>query len=120
MSDKWLYSHDDEYYYGDFDTKEEAIAEGLDGYESCSVALFKPANLEEYLFASDIFERIREHDDFNHDAYDNMLNCTKEQRDELENSLRSVFREWAQKNLRPVRLMEVSTLEEISHSNPDS
>jgi len=117
---KWCYSHDEEYFYGQFDTKEEAIAEGLDCNDSCQVALFKEAKLEEYLFASDILERIREHDDFAHDAYDDMLNCTKDQHEELEKSLRNVFRVWFQKNLRTVRIMDVDTLEEvISHEEED-
>lgn len=114
MSDgKWYYSSDEEMYYGHFDTKEEAIAELLDIHESGYVGQFVNANIEEYLDAEIMLENIQCQDQFGHESYEDMFHCTKSEFEELEQSLRTAFRQWVDRVLRPILILDTDTVEEV-------
>lgn len=58
MSEKYSYSHNEENYYGSFDTRAEAIEEGIDGFERCWTGRnVPPRPLGEYFDIEDVLEK---------------------------------------------------------------
>lgn len=95
LAGKWGYSRDEEHYHGDFDTKEEAIAEALAlEEESFVVGQYRDPNLE--VDADRVIDQIVE------EAYDAGGDCVEgwlsripqKQMDELSKKLSTVFQNW--------------------------
>lgn len=100
MSEKWSYSRDEEQYFCEFDTKEEAIeALGGEGWVGRCVP---PEEVEKLIDADLILERIQDHDEYSGEWADGWPDCTKEQRDDLTASIQRAFGDWIDRHkLRP-------------------
>lgn len=101
---KWGYSRDEETYTGAFDTRQEAIDEGLEYSENgVYVGQYQaPSSPEEYIDAEDLFEKVCCQDEYCGDWAEGTLDCTREQQDELTEAIRRVFGEWIDRHgLRP-------------------
>ncbi len=91
---KWSYSTDEETYHGNFDSREEAIAE-MSGYEKFWTGqIVDPTDPEDYLDADLLLEHIQCQDDYSLDVAEDCLYCTKEDREDLTQAIRETFRQW--------------------------
>lgn len=103
MDVAFSYSRDESRFHGSFDTREEAVAEALDGYEEGWVGENEPPPQPEYLWdAEDWLEHVSCQDEYGSDAAEGWDDSTKEQRAELEIEVRKVMAAWLDKyDLRP-------------------
>lgn len=102
MAGKWGYSHDEEQYYGDFETREEAIEEAR-SVEAGYVGQYSdPTPPEEFIDAEDLLEKVLCQDEYSGGFAEDTLDCTREQRDELTVEIRRAFAAWMDRHdLRP-------------------
>lgn len=103
---KYCYSIDEERYHGDFDTREEAFAEGATepsvGRVIWTAVCVPPRQPEMLWHAEDWLDHVSCQDDYLGDHAEAWDTSTKEQREELEREVRAVMVAWLDRhNLRP-------------------
>lgn len=119
LAGKWGYSQNQERYYGEFDTKEEAIIEAEAEGEPDSdywVGQFKDVSIQ--VCATHVIEQVSEqvYDEAGEFAEDWPGRVPKEAEEELEEALTKVYLEWLAKHtLMPTfAVVEESTVEHRS------
>ena len=107
MSEKWAISTDGESYHHQFDTVEDAIAEGKHHggrfYVGKCVAPEPPENLfDRWSVDRWIDSEVREHDDYSGEWAADAIPATREQQNELAEQIRPVIAAWLDRHkLRP-------------------
>lgn len=123
---QWAFSWDEELYDGTYDSKQEAIDEAFaqdPTAESVWVVIAVKPKPEEYFDADLVIEHIKCQDDFGTEWAEGWPDETKEQLQELTDSLQKVFSEWMDKHsLRPTFFIcrhaeEVKNLSHIAELN---
>lgn len=104
---RYSWSTDEERYYGDFATVEEALEEADQEGREEGDAVFVgeqrlPDQPEDFWRADDWLEHVSEQDDYCAEVSEDWEQSTKEQRSELESEVRKVLAAWLDKHsLRP-------------------
>lgn len=100
---KWGYSTNEERYCGRFDTRESAIAEAMDcGYTTFWVGQYREPTTDQFIEADLILDNTLCQDEYQWDGCDWDFDATAEQKQELTEELRRVFREWMDRHdMRP-------------------
>ncbi len=103
IAGKWGYSHDEETYFGTFDTKKEAIRAGRQEGRPLWVGQYiDPISPEKYIDGKDLIEQVLCQNDYCGEWAEGALDCTGTQLAELTMKMRSVFGDWLDKHdLRP-------------------
>lgn len=105
MAEKYAWSHDEETYYGDFATREEAAIEGTDGTieQTCFVGRCVPPTQPEDRFdIDDLIDHVSCQDDYLGDHADKWYRGTREQEAEINREVRAAIAKWLDKHdLRP-------------------
>ena len=121
MAGKWSISTDQERYHGEYETKEEAIAEARTGCGLHWVGQCVDPTPPENLFTGDDIEHwidnvVREHDDYAGDWAEDALATDCEQRSILAEMIRPVIAAWLdQYGLRPTHWsIDPNTVEEVT------
>lgn len=116
-TEKWSISTNGENYSGQYDTKEEAIAEGQAmGYDSFYVGqCCSPISPEAAWCGEDWIDHVLCQDDYSGEWADGSLNATNEELAELEGEVRPILAAWLERHgLRPTFwLIADGTVEEI-------
>ena len=120
MTGKWCYSHDEEHFYGDFDTKEEAIEEAIyaldeTGADFAMIWVGEEADISIHLCAHVVLDQLAE------DAYEEagehaekfLQHVEKEHEEELEKELNQVIKTWMKKHKYEPTFYTVKNVEEI-------
>lgn len=98
MTGKFAYSHNEEHYYGAFDSFDEAKREALDVYESAWVGECRKPDVLGAIDGERLIDDILCQDDFSIDAAGEGLSATRDQMIELDDMLRETFRQWLDKH----------------------
>lgn len=121
MSGKWSISTDQERYHGEWDTKEEAIAEAQTYDQTCWVGQCVPPVPPENLFngysvATWLDCDVLQHDDYAGEWAEGSVQATREQRDELAAEIRPIIAAWLDRHkLRPKHWsIDPNTVEEVT------
>ncbi len=107
IAGKWGFSHSEESYTGHYDTKEEAIREGMRGMRGGEIFWVgqyrEPAAPESFVDGVTLLENVTEQDEYCGEEAYGCFDCTKEQEQELTDMIARVFGEWLDKHdLRPM------------------
>jgi len=94
---KYGISTDEELFYGEYDSREEAIDECEPG-TSFIGQYREPADPASLFDGDDVIERIFDHEDYQIDVAEDALDATKEQRADLTAVLQGAFRDWMQRH----------------------
>ena len=98
MQDKWGHSGDGEMYYGDHNTKEEAIEAGR-AEDAAFVGQYRAPSPPWNAFdAGDFIDDVLDHDDYSGDWADGCLDMSPAQKKDFEQHVRKAIREWFEKN----------------------
>lgn len=98
---KYAYSTDEERYHGEFDTPQQAADEAfaMGDYDVVFVAEIKtPVDPWDCIDGSDVIEEAQCHEDYASEFAEDWPGESSEQRDELTEAIRKVFREWIEKH----------------------
>lgn len=98
MQDKWGHSRDGELYYGNYDTKEEAIEAGRNE-ESSRVGQYRaPVMPWDCLDAGTLFDHVLCQDDYQGEWAEDAFECTREQEKDLEQRIAIIVKAWCEEN----------------------
>ncbi len=115
------YSTNEENYFGNYATREEALADALAGESGSTIYIgenIPPIQPEVFWHASDWLEHVSCQDDYYSDFADDWDYSTKEQRAELESEVRQVMAKWLDKHkLRPRHYMVTNITEHDKDGN---
>lgn len=124
-SGKWSISTDHERYYGEYATKNEAIAEARTGEGRHWVGQCVPPIQPEELFTGNEVEWwinhvVLEHNDYCGEWAEGALDTDRKERDELAAEIRPIIAAWLDRNkLRPTHWnIDPNTVEEVEMGKP--